>query len=128
VAVVPAPVTPTEPVAPVVAGPVFADVIQLLKTLVGPGPSLGFSPHGSFWEADYDTFVAQKTDNWGVVGQLVVKGNPAASVLYQALAGTGSFPGIVPQMPDTDLSGASRHATAAELQLVAEWITNNCPK
>jgi len=128
----PAPVGPELPVPVpppvIVAGPVFADVIQLLKTLVGPGPSLGFSPHGSFWDLGYDTFVAQKTDNWGVAGQLVVKGDPAASVLYQALAGTGSFPGTVPQMPDTDLSNGSRHASAAELEIVAAWITNNCPK
>jgi len=107
------------------AGPRFSDITNLLATLAGNDPNIGDAPHGAFWTDDYDTFIAQKTDDWGVPGNLVVKGNPDQSVLLQALS--GPFSGL-PQMPDTDADPKGRHATQAELNLVSTWITNGCPK
>ncbi len=106
----------------------FADIVNLLATLTGNDPSIDDAPHGAFWKLDYDTFIAQQTDDWGVPGSLIVKGDPKRSVLYMALAGLPPFGDTIPQMPDVGSDPNGRAATAAELQMVANWITNNCPK
>lgn len=110
------------------ANPTFADITKLLEALTGVDPNIGHAPHGAFWKSDYETFMAQKTDQWGVAGSLVVKGRPDQSVLYQALAGTGPFGTSIPLMPFLDADPDGRAASSDELQLVAAWITNNCPK
>ncbi len=110
------------------ANPTFADITKLLETLTGIDPNIGDAPHGAFWKNDYETFMAQKTDHWGVAGSLVVRGKPDQSVLYQALAGTGPFGTSIPQMPFLDADPNGRAASSDELQLVTAWITNNCLK
>jgi hypothetical protein len=109
--------------------PVFSDITTLLATLTGADPNIDTgSPHGAFWKDDYATFMALKTDGWGVPGNLVVKGDPDHSVLVQALSGTGPFGAFPPQMPDIGSDANGRLATPTELQMVKTWITNNCPK
>jgi Ferritin-like len=109
--------------------PVFSDIVALLQTLTGNDPNLGTgSPHGAFWNQTYDAFVALKTDDWGVPGNLVTKGDPNKSNLYLALAGKSPFGDFPPQMPDIAADANGRFATSAELQTVATWITNGCPK
>jgi hypothetical protein len=111
--------------------PTFSDIVNLLNVLYNNDPDIGDAPHGAFWQnTTRDAFVAIKTDNWGVNGQLVTPGNPHASNMYLALAGLAPFDGsTLPQMPDTTANGDpnARHATPAELQLVSTWITNNAP-
>jgi hypothetical protein len=118
----------TTQVVAAAANPTFSDITKLLETLTGVDPNIDSAPHGAFWKDDYDTFMAQKTSDWGVTGSLVVKGKPDQSVLYQALSGTGPFGTTIPQMPFLDLDPNGRLATSDELELVATWITNNCPK
>jgi hypothetical protein len=109
--------------------PVFSDIVTLLQTLTGNDPNLGTgSPHGAFWNQSYDDFIAQKTDAWGVPGNLVVKGDPSSSNLYLALAGKSPFGDFPPQMPDISSDANGRIATPTELQMVATWITNGCQK
>jgi hypothetical protein len=109
--------------------PVFSDIVALLQTLTGNDPNLGTgSPHGAFWNQPYDAFIAQKTDEWGVPGNLVTKGDPNKSNLYLALAGKSPFGDFPPQMPDVADDANGRLATSTELQTVATWITNGCPK
>jgi hypothetical protein len=45
----------------------------------------------------YDAFIAQKTDDWGVPGSLIVKGDPNHSALCMALAGLPPFGATIPQ-------------------------------
>jgi hypothetical protein len=112
-----------------ITAPVFSDIVALLQTLTGNDPNLGTgSPHGAFWNQSYDAFIAQKTDAWGVPGNLVVKGDPNSSNLYLALAGKSPFGNFPPQMPDVSLDANGRIAMPTELQTVATWITNGCPK
>ena len=112
--------------ATIPSNPAFSDIVTLLQTLTGDDPNLDAnSPHGAFWNQNYDAFMAQKTDAWGVAGNLVVKNNPNSSNLLLALAGTGPFAQL--RMPDpNDTNG--RFATRAELQMVSTWIANGCPK
>lgn len=112
-----------------VTAPVFSDIVALLKSLTGNDPNLETgSPHGAFWNLSYEAFLAQKTDDWGVAGNLVIKGDPNRSNLYLALAGKSPFGNFPPQMPDISLDANGRVATPSELQTVATWITNGCPK
>lgn len=112
-----------------IANPKFSDIVQLLNTLVNNDPNIGSAPHSAFWQnTTRDAFIKIQTDNWGVPGNLVTLGQPKSSNLYLALSGTAPFDGSeLPQMPDTDADPKGRHATQAELDMVAAWITNNCP-
>jgi hypothetical protein len=113
------------------ANPTFADIVALLNTLFNNDPSIGDAPHGAFWQTNTrDAFVAIQTDAWGIAGPLVALKNPKQSNMYLALAGLGPFDGSqLPQMPDTTPNGDpnARHATTAELAMVAAWINNNAP-
>ena len=109
--------------------PAFSDVVALLDTLVNNDPNIGDAPHGAFWRnTTRDAFIALRTDSWGVAGKLVTPPNPQTSNLFLALSGIAPFDGSeVPRMPDTDSDPAGRHATPAELAMVALWISNGCP-
>ncbi len=109
--------------------PTFSDIVTLLSTLANNDPNIGNAPHGAFWQGTTrDAFVQIQTDNWGIPGPLVALGNPNSSNLYLALKGAPPFDGSqLPQMPDTGADPNGRHATAAELAMVATWITNNAP-
>jgi hypothetical protein len=109
--------------------PTFNDIVTLLNALYNNDPNINNAPHGAFWQnTNRNAFVQIKTDNWGVNGALVTLGNPQKSNLYLALAGLPPFDGsVLSQMPDTDDDPTARHATAAELQMVSTWITNNAP-
>jgi hypothetical protein len=107
--------------------PTFADIVTLLNTLFAADPNIGRSPHKAFWQnTARDNFVAIQTGAWGAEGSLV-GATPAASTLYLALAGQPPFDGFPPRMPDIKRDPAGRHATDAELQMVATWITAGAP-
>jgi hypothetical protein len=103
------------------AGPVFADIVNLLNTLV----PVKIGAHGNFWQnTTRDVFVAKSV--FGI--PLIVGTDPNASGLYKALAGLAPFDGSsFPQMPDTGSCNQCRHATADELALVAKWVTSGAP-
>jgi hypothetical protein len=109
--------------------PTFNDIVTLLNTLYNNDPNIDDAPHGAFWQnTTRNAFVQIQTDHWGVQGPLVTLGNPQQSNLYLALAGLAPFDGsVLPQMPDTGADATARHATTAELLMVATWITNNAP-
>jgi hypothetical protein len=111
------------------ANPAFADIVALLNALYNNDPNIDDAPHGAFWQnTTRDVFVAIQTDDWGVAGPLVTLGDPNKSNLYLALSGKSPFDGSqLPQMPDTGADPNGRHATNAELQMVAAWINNNAP-
>jgi hypothetical protein len=129
-----APAPPAAPQAPgagareVTTNPKFADITALLANLANSDPNIDNAPHGAFWTMSYDAFLAQKTDDWGAEGRLVVPGDPTNSMLYRALAGIAPFGASIAQMPDVDADPKGRLATPAELQMVSTWITNNCPQ
>jgi hypothetical protein len=108
--------------------PTFSDITALLKALTGDDPNIGHSPHRDFWTMDYDHFMAQTTNAWGAPGKLAVPGDVQNSILYRALAGLTPFGATIRRMPDTIRDTNGRFATPAELDMVAKWITNNCPK
>jgi hypothetical protein len=103
------------------AGPVFADIVSLLNTLV----PVKIGAHGNFWQnTTRDIFVAKSI--FGV--RLITGSDPNASGLYKALAGVAPFDGSrYPQMPNTGSCDQCRHATADELALVVKWITSGAP-
>ncbi len=110
--------------------PNFDDVQQLLNSLFNAGDdNVANAPHADFWRnKTRDEFVAIGTDDWGIPGNLVVPGNPDASVLYQALAGLTPFDGsTLPRMPDTAADPGARYATDEELGFLAAWIQADAP-
>jgi hypothetical protein len=111
------------------SNPTFSDIVTLLNTLYNNDPNIDNAPHSTFWQnTTRDDFVKIQTDSWGVPGSLVALGNPDQSNLYLALSGTSPFDGtVLPQMPDTSADPKGRHATTAELQMVANWINNSAP-
>lgn len=111
------------------AGTTFNDIVSLLNTLYNNDPDIDNAPHGAFWQnTTRNAFVAIKTDSWGVSGNLVTPGDPKSSNMYLALAGAPPFDGsALPQMPDTGADPNGRHATPAELTMVANWIKAGAP-
>jgi hypothetical protein len=111
------------------SNPVFSDIVALLNILYAGDPNIDNAPHGAFWQNTIrNSFVAIRTDDWGVPGTLVTPGNAETSNLYLALAGKNPFDGsILPQMPDTQADPDGRHATTTELQMVETWIKNSAP-
>jgi hypothetical protein len=112
------------------ANPTFADIVNLLNTLVPVSDeNIGDAPHQAFWRGcTRDQFVSKKTDDWGIVGKLVVPGDLAHSNLYLALSGTAPFDGSqLPQMPDTNADPNAQAATTDQLNTVKQWILNNAP-
>ena len=111
--------------------PTFTDIVNLLNALYNNDPNIDDAPHGAFWKnATRDAFVAIKTDAWGVPGSLVTLKDLTKSNLYLALAGLSPFDGSqLNQMPDTTAEGDpnARHATPAELTMVANWIKASAP-
>jgi hypothetical protein len=111
--------------------PTFADIVNLLNSIYNNDPNIDDAPHGAFWQnTTSDAFVALKTDGWGAAGSLVTPKDPNKSNLYLSLAGLAPFNGArPPQMPDTTQGGYpnARHATSAELSMVATWISNSAP-
>jgi hypothetical protein len=113
------------------SNPTFSDIVALLNTLVPlTDDNIKDAPHVAFWRnIDRDAFVALKTDDWTVPGNLVTPGKLEESNLYLALAGLKSFDGSdVTQMPDINQDPNARPATKAELDMVATWIKNNAPR
>jgi hypothetical protein len=110
--------------------PTFDDIVSLLNTLVPLDDSnIQNAPHAAFWRGKTrDQFVAIKTDDWGVPGNLVAPGNVDKSNLYLALSGKDPFDGtLLPQMPDTSRDPNSTLAKSEQLAMVATWINNNAP-
>jgi hypothetical protein len=117
------------------ANPGFADICALLDTLVPPTDNnINNAPHQAFWRSgknyvSRDDFLALKTDDWGISGNLVTPGNASQSNLYLALSGQSPFDGSqgIPQMPDTSQDSNAKRATTQQLSMVETWIKNNAP-
>jgi hypothetical protein len=107
----------------------FADVKAFFNNFIQTnGTDLSGSPHGAFWNTDYNSFV-----NGNVPGvpnvKILVIGDPANSNLIKILQGpitigTGNQARTYPQMP----ADGSSYMTADQVTSVANWIQNNCPQ
>jgi hypothetical protein len=115
------------------AQPLFADIQNLLDTLVPPSDAnIDSAPHQRFWRKaptnTRDGFVNFETTPWQQPGRLVSPGNPDSSNLYFALAGKSPFDGSQQnQMPDVNADFSATLATADQLDVVATWIKNGAP-
>jgi hypothetical protein len=90
------------------SNPVFSDIVALLNILYAGDPNIDNAPHGAFWQNTVrNSFVAIRTDDWGVPGALVTPGNAETSNLYLALAGKNSFDGVCPAA-DARYTGRSK--------------------
>jgi hypothetical protein len=121
---------PAPAAAPSTAAPSFADIQNLLDTLVPPSDNNILSaPHQRFWRTaptnTRDGFVNFDTSQWGQPGRLITPGDPNKSNFYLALAGLAPFDGSVQnQMPDVNADFNAALATKDQLDTIATWIKN----
>jgi hypothetical protein len=103
----------------------FDEVKALLNQFVTDnGTDLSGSPHGAFWNTDYDSFV--NGDVPGVRGvKILVKGDPDKSNLIKILQGPITVNGrTIERMP----ADGSPFMPPDKIASLAGWIRNNCPQ
>lgn len=103
----------------------FADVKAFLdKFITDNGTDLSGSPHGDFWNVEYDAFV--NGDVRGVPGvKTLVKGDAEHSNLVLILRGPITVGGKrFRQMP----ADGSNPMPPEQIAMLADWINRNCPQ
>jgi hypothetical protein len=103
----------------------FADVKAFLdKFVTDNGTDLSGSPHGDFWNVDYDTFV--NGDVRGVPGvKTLVKGDAEHSNLILILRGPITVGGNTFERMPAD---GSKYMPPEMIASLADWINCGCPQ
>jgi hypothetical protein len=113
----------------------FKDIQAYLDAIAQKNGNLGNSPHGAFWNADYNTFKTGQVPNLGV--PIMDVNNPLQSPFYLILITPEGFQGF-PQMPAGGpfITDAGYQATLADgtqvtgdqiMRNMAEWLKNGFP-
>jgi hypothetical protein len=103
----------------------FADVKALFnKFITDNGTDLSGSPHGDFWNVDYDTFV--NGDVRGIRGvKTLVKGDAEHSNLILILRGPLTVGGRTFERMPAD---GSNYMAPELIASLADWINRGCPQ
>jgi hypothetical protein len=103
----------------------FAEVKAFFdKFIVDNGTDLTGSPHGDFWNVDYDAFV--NGDVRGVPGvKTLIKGDAEHSNLILILRGSITVGGTTYERMPAD---GSNFMPPEQIALVADWINRGCPQ
>ncbi len=118
----------------------YSDVKNLLTDFVAAnGTTPGLAPHGVFWNnLSYNDFitgyvpgVSNPNDPKGY--KILIVGDPANSIIIQALSGTPNTPfdpntGLIGQMPQfSPPYNATQPTQTAVINLLSAWIGAHCP-
>ena len=101
----------------------FADVQALFNNFVAANNiDLSGSPHGAFWNTDYNSFVNGNVPGVGV--KILVKGDAAHSYLVLILQG----PLTVGSQQFDQMPEGGPYMSADMVKVLSDWINKGCPQ
>jgi hypothetical protein len=103
----------------------FADLQYVLNNFIQNNDiDIGASPHGAFWQTDYNTFTTGNVPNVQPAVRIVVPGDPAGSGIVQALSGLPPFDGSsFRRMP-----AGGPFLDDSSINQIRQWVQDGCPE